>query len=309
MKVYNDIPILCIAFNRFEYSKILFDKLSELNFEKIYLSIDGPRNDFDRNNSKKIIDYAHKKFKSVILNHFLSNQGVRYAPPKGISWFFSKVEFGVILEDDCIPNESFFHFILAMYYTYTNEKKVLTIAGGSFSNEVKHIEESYYFSAYINIWGWATWKDRWMLYKNDIDEDKLNRLMTSFPWESYQEKMYFHKKMKPKNLTAWDFQLSFLSFSGRFLNVTPTITMIQNIGFNESTHRFLSDPLRERPAEKFILKNLTHPKKIEWNRKLDFRVFNETKKYSRKRIFRVVRANNLHRLISFAFYKLKSILK
>ena len=55
------------------------------------------------------------------------NLGCQVAVSNGISWFFEQVEFGIILEDDCIVDKEFFDFVLLNKYHFENSDKRLCI--------------------------------------------------------------------------------------------------------------------------------------------------------------------------------------
>ena len=89
------------------------------------------------------------------------------AVSSAIDWFFSQVEEGIILEDDCLPDQSFFPFCEKLLCYYRNDTRVMMIGGLNYVSGLE-IKESYYFSKYYAIWGWATWKRAWRLYDKKL---------------------------------------------------------------------------------------------------------------------------------------------
>ena len=55
----------------------------------------------------------------------IKNLGCRNSVRKGIDWFFKYNYFGIILEDDCLPNKSFFEFCSKINKIYKNKKKFI----------------------------------------------------------------------------------------------------------------------------------------------------------------------------------------
>lgn len=107
-----NLPVLVIAFNRPETLAVLLGALRQAGATNVYFAVDGPR-------AGRPDDQARvAAVKALIQNEFApapdhclfqpANRGIRWAPPAAISWFFSQVEEGAILEDDCIPGEDFF---------------------------------------------------------------------------------------------------------------------------------------------------------------------------------------------------------
>ena len=111
--MYQDIPILVLGYNRPEHIRKLILSLRKVKPKKIYISLDGPKDnpvDIKKNNNVKReiqkIDWKCKIKKKYNKKNF----GCRESVSRGISWFFRENRFGIILEDDCIPKKSFFIF-------------------------------------------------------------------------------------------------------------------------------------------------------------------------------------------------------
>jgi len=96
------------------------------------------------------------------------NLGCGKAVSEAITWFFESEEMGIILEDDCLPDRSFFGFCEAMLARYEMKKSIMMISGTSYLFNEVDSRFSYFFSKYFPIWGWATWKDRWQKYDFEL---------------------------------------------------------------------------------------------------------------------------------------------
>jgi hypothetical protein len=301
-----DLSILCICFNRRETSVKLFRRLEELGFREIYLSIDGPRNSNDKDIQNEIINYAQKCFDKVHINLLCTNYGVSRGPVKALDWFFTKTEFGIILEDDIIPTKAFFDFIYEMYSKYDGVEKILTINGGSYSTIPERLDLKYYFSSYVHIWGWATWSHVWKNYTIEISKHDIDFVMNQRFWYSSFEKNYWRRNMYKDFNVHWDFQLSFLSFKMNALNITPTRTLTKNIGFRQSSHEFLSDPIREREAFDGTLPQV-FPSDMQFDSLLDYKTYREMRSYNLSRILRLLKYNGLYKISKFGLKKLVNI--
>ena len=81
----------------------------------------------------KKIKTTNKKF----FNFSKVNREVHNSIPHAISWFFSIEKYGIIIEDDCIPNNQFFTFCKKnISKLYTN--KFMLISGNRFSPANNH---------------------------------------------------------------------------------------------------------------------------------------------------------------------------
>ena len=50
-------PVLLILFNRFDQTKALIESLKQVSLTKLYIGIDGPRNESDKEEISKIVKY------------------------------------------------------------------------------------------------------------------------------------------------------------------------------------------------------------------------------------------------------------
>ena len=123
-------PVLLILFNRVDITKRLLDSLSYYLPDQLYIHFDGPRENFKKEDTEKI-----EKIISLINLHIswecdinikkaISNIGSADSPKKAIDWFFENVEYGVILEDDCIPEETFFEYSTRKHDDKRYESKI-----------------------------------------------------------------------------------------------------------------------------------------------------------------------------------------
>jgi hypothetical protein len=131
-----NLPILIILFNRSDNTKELFKILKQLRPTKLYVNIDGPR----VNNNKDLteveacknlvqnIDWPCEVYKQYHKN----NLGCKNSVVSAIDWVFEFEEHTIILEDDCIPSLSFFEFCERTLIKYKNEYSVMQISGNNF---------------------------------------------------------------------------------------------------------------------------------------------------------------------------------
>ena len=77
------------------------------------------------------------------------NYGSHIAPKKAIDWLFENETVGIILEDDCIPNDSFFEYCSVLLDRYSEEDRVFMISGdngGPIINQDYFNKNSYLFT-------------------------------------------------------------------------------------------------------------------------------------------------------------------
>jgi hypothetical protein len=270
-------PILIITFNRMDCVVQLIDKLRLLKPTKIYFFSDGAR--VEKKPEKKLVNDIREFVLSsidwdcdLVTRFNAKNEGCKYGVSNAISWFFSREELGIILEDDCIPNISFFHFCQELLLKYKHDKRILHIGG---TNPLSHteIDPDYYFSNFNRIWGWASWKRAWAHFDPEIND--WPRLKEERVLEQYfDEKTVSHYSgilddVYEKKIDTWDYQW----FLNRLLNglaIIPENNLVSNIGFNENaTHTKNSNSKYSALETVEIDFPLIHPIKIIQNKKLD----------------------------------------
>src|SRR5207248_1893350 len=98
------------------------------------------------------------------------NLGCRKRVWSGLDWAFERTDRAIILEDDCLPDQSFFQFCEELLEKYADNPQVMHIGGTNFQqdNPTFSIAQSYYFSHIAQIWGWATWKRAWKKYDGNM---------------------------------------------------------------------------------------------------------------------------------------------
>ncbi len=237
-------PILLIIFNRPETTRQVFERLRDIKPKRLYVVADGPRS-----NVKTDIKFCHEAREIIgsidweceLKTNFNDvNLGLKTTISKGISWFFESVERGIILEDDCVPNDSFFEFCEKLLEKYNNDRRVMSISGNNFIENYKN-EESYYFSRIPSVWGWATWRRAWQLMDLEMQKFaafKKNKEIENIFNDSLTQKFWVFKFEDEFNGgNSWAYPWVFTHFINNGLCIIPRTNLVSNIGFgSEATH-------------------------------------------------------------------------
>lgn len=236
-------PILFLIFNRLENTKKVFSQIKLYQPEVLYISSDGPRKFIG--DEKKVCD----EIRSFILQNIdwdckvhtlfrASNLGCGRAVHEGINWFFEHEEQGIILEDDCLPSFNFFEFASEMLHKYKDSFSVMHVSGVSMLPNELRTSNTYYFSKYPSIWGWATWKSAWEKYDFSMnsmhDFDSVNPSLLDFNQYIYWKERF--EMMKNKQFDTWDYQWLFSIWFHNGISITPSNNLIVNIGFSSDAN-------------------------------------------------------------------------
>lgn len=234
-------PVLFIIFNRPDTAQKVFQRIREIQPSSLYVSADGPRphkpGEREACESTRAIIEQIDWPCTVRTNFLEENVGCKLGVSGAINWFFTFEEQGIILEDDCLPDLSFFHYCRLLLDYYKDDKRIMHIGGNNWQNGQKWGKEAYYFSIYPHIWGWATWRRAWLLF--DIQMRawpffRENHFMKAF-FSSKKEADYWEKKFEQcysgAMRTAWSYQWFFTILCQNGLSITPNTNLVSNIGF------------------------------------------------------------------------------
>ena len=251
-------PILFIVFNRISTTKKVFAEIKKYKPEKLYLASDGPRfgNSSELQNVLEVRDFLKSNIDwdcEIKTKFSEENLGCKYGPQSAISWFFENEEYGIILEDDCLPSKSFFPYCEELLEHYANDTRVYGISGVNFHSQIP-LEDSYYFSSFFFTWGWATWRDRWEKHLKIMDsfyEYALHKDIDSIISNKYVRSSLLNNAIMSyeDDLDAWDYIWHFSCIVNNGLIAHPSKNLIKNIGFGENATHTKGESQNQRENE------------------------------------------------------------
>lgn len=269
--------VAIFIYKRPENLEAIISVLKEFHPARILLIADGPKNKSEalvvKNTREKIeslIDWPCQVYK----NYSLVNMGLKERFKTGIDWVFNHCDKAIFIEDDCIPNYTFFEFCTELLEKYIDDKRVMTISGNNFEFGKGKSKDSYHFSQYPHVWGWATWKRAWADYDSDISDWPslrntpwlrivLGGFIISKFWKYIFDRLYASK------INTWDYQLAYASWKTGSLHIVPSINLVSNVGYGrESTNIKHKNKTLYVPARPIHFP-LIHPKQIIANKEAD----------------------------------------
>ncbi len=295
-------PVLFIVFNRPETTAKVFSEIRKVRPTKLFIASDGPKkNDVrEKNLCKEVRKIVAKVDWPCEVNRLYrnSNFGCKKAVSSAIDWFFDNVSEGIILEDDCLPNPSFFTFCEKMLAKYRHNKRVMHISGDNFLPKQMQRKDSFYFSKYGHVWGWATWKRAWEKYDVNINlwpkVKKTKNFLNIF--SNLVERLYWaiiFEAVYKGQIGTWDYQWLFTLWNYHGVAVSPGINLVKNIGFGK-------DKTHVNTNLKLSMDNSINLEKdvIPMNRSFT----KQAEKYTGKYIYRI---SALMVFIQFIYYKIQ----
>ncbi|MDX5421250.1 MAG: nucleotide-diphospho-sugar transferase [Hymenobacteraceae bacterium] len=280
-------PVLLIIFNRPHTTQKVFDRIRQLKPSKLYVAADGPRphvaTDAERcAEARRIVEQVDWECEVKTLFQE-KNLKCGVAPSTAITWLFEHEETGIILEDDCVPSESFFWYCQELLEKYKHDTRIMHISGNNYLNGWRRDSDySYYFSDKVNAWGWATWRRAWQLFDFNLkfypelkEKGYLKGLFLNKFEETYRLSKLEEAYSSISNGDIWDYQWEFTVYSNSGLCIVPEVNLVRNIGFGEdATHTFNQHEKKAYVKENEIGLPLRHPPFVIRDIESDRRNFN-----------------------------------
>jgi hypothetical protein len=237
-------PILLLVFNRPAHTRAALGLLRNIKPKILYIHADGARS--ERPNEQAQVDEVREILNTIDWDcevkrlYRTQNFGLRDGVFDAIHWFFDDIEAGIILEDDCLPDASFFEFSTQLLEKYADNEQIMHIAGSNLiDNLTESKEESYLFSQHAFVWGWATWRRAWELMSLDLrglENFEKSRNITVF-LENEKAQIYMLDKFRvtrARENQSWAYAWQFSILKNKGLTIVPTRNLIENVGVGDA---------------------------------------------------------------------------
>ena len=284
MKIFSDqfdVPVVLLVYNRPQFTASALAPLRSIRPRRLLIVADGPKSNRadDERRCREVaeildtIDWPCQ----IDVNRAAANLGCRKRVQTGLDWVFETVDRAIIVEDDCVLDPSFFPFSRELLDRYEGNERVHVIGASNGQLGFKTGPDSYYFTRYPMIWGWATWRRTWKIYDRDIDAWpglKAESWLNSFFDDPLAAEYWAHNFDRIRQgFDTWDYSLIFSSWKANGVSICPRTNLVTNIGWGpDSTHT--NDPqsvYANMPLEPLTF-SLKHPADIAVRRDLDARV-------------------------------------
>lgn len=232
-------PVAFMVFNRPDTTERVFAAIRQAQPEILLVVADGPRLGLPGEAERcaevraiiENIDWpctVHKNYSDV-------NLGCKVRVSSGLDWVFTEVEEAIILEDDCLPHPDFFPFCEKLLEQYRHDERVTMIGGTNYLVDRLQVPESYVFSRYFPIWGWASWRRAWRQY--DLSMQNWPRFRKEGQLRGFYADRYMRRFLTSSfdgaysgRINTWDIQWFFACLFNNGLSIVPSRNMISNIG-------------------------------------------------------------------------------
>ena len=286
-------PIAIFAYNRLNEIKLVIESLKKNKFidkSKIYVFLDGPKNDYDRKKNEQIKFFLNYKsnLKNAKILQNKKNLGLKKNINKGLNYIFKKYEKSIIIEDDILVSPNFLE-VMNFYLTYySNNSRVCSIEGYMYPIEFKDEINEVFLLKGTGGWGWGTWRRAWKNYSNKRNKliSKLENMGSNAINDFNYKNSYNYFKILKENKNSWAINWYASNFIKKKYTVFFKNSLVKNIGFgNSATHTIIDYKLNVKKFKKkhkiFVPKNMEEnnnaKKQISLFLKKKFNSFNKLK--------------------------------
>ncbi len=271
-------PVALFIHRRPERTKRVFEQIARARPRRLFLIADGPRSPAERvvcEQAREVV--ARVEWPCEVTRDFAEgNLGLKRRIPTGLDAVFEEVDRAIIVEDDCLPDTSFFRYCDELLERYADHDRVMHVSGSQLLPSLPPQAASYHFSRYVHIWGWATWGRAWKHFDVDLRDwhdlerdDREERLRSMFA--APDERRYWRYVWDNSGeIDNWDAQWSYAVLVRNGLAANANRNLISNIGFGAGATNAIEDPfgIAARPLQGMPFP-LAHPATVETDPRVD----------------------------------------
>jgi hypothetical protein len=129
-------PVAFLIFNRPEPTRRVASQIAKARPPKVMIIADGPRpghpTDGEQTRLTRAVIEEIDWPCEVVKNYATANEGMRDRTVNGLNWVFDSVEEAIFVEDDCLPDLSFFRFCDELLDHYRFDEHVMMVSGDNF---------------------------------------------------------------------------------------------------------------------------------------------------------------------------------
>ncbi|MED6334929.1 MAG: hypothetical protein VYE81_05970 [Planctomycetota bacterium] len=284
-----DTPIFLTCHTRPERTARVLERIADARPRALFVASDGPRNDGER----EAVEATRALFErlpwktELVRDYAEQNLGCPRRTCSGLDSALRLFDEVIVLEDDTLPDPSFFSYCEALLARYRDEPRVMQIKGTCFHEDPEQAA-SYTFTQLGSSWGWATWRRAWEAVDHSFFDSseaealrldpptRLNQLTTlqRDPWPRVDADselrarvertgQFYSNWMKlvdtQRIATSWMGLLAFHIVINDLLVASPRSNLVTNIGFGEgATLTTRPHVFADQPASRITLP-LEHP--------------------------------------------------
>lgn len=235
-------PVLFLIHRRPQLTARSFAAIRQARPEHLLVAADGPEDDALCQETRRLVKEGIDWPCNVQTRFSATRLGCSNAVSQALDWAFAEHERVIVLEDDCLPEPSFFCFCTELLAHYQDDERVMQICGSNLSGHAAQDGCSYYSSRFATIWGWASWRRAWKQY--DVTLQRWMEQGSKAGLEAacrFQGEAAWRKELYDGASTGaidtWDIAWEFAQQNCNGICLIPSVNLISNLGWGlEATH-------------------------------------------------------------------------
>ena len=271
-------PVVLMGYRRPEHTKKVFEAIKRWEPSTLFLIMDGPRpgdyRDEEMVRQTRVVVEEVDWDCSVHRIYAETNLGLKDRVSSGLDQVFDRVDRAIILEDDCLPAQSFFQFSSELLERYQNDPRVGLVSGSQRIGRFAPGTTSYLFSRDVRIWGWATWRRTWQSFRQagalDAKWSSSQARILARQFAPGARRQAMRKMMaRAGNLDSWALPFAVFCVTSGYLNPVAGKNLIQNIGLGgDSTHTAFENFVVDVPLDELEFP-IAHPQQVAYTFPID----------------------------------------
>ena len=239
-----DIPVVLILFRRKDTLRAIMERIRQVQPQRIYLLSDEGRNEHEKAQVRSVRRFVEDQIDwncEVTKNYAEVNRGVYQNIGLGAKWVFEREQCAIFLEDDNLPEVSFFAYCKEMLEKYRDDNRILWVCGTNYLENYEPADgASYMFTEHMLPCGWASWSHKFLKYYdftldtvNEINARRICRRMKDkrlfkqvLNWVLLEKSKYIHTG----NFLSWDYHIAWSVRVHSMYGISPAKNQIKNIG-------------------------------------------------------------------------------
>lgn len=232
-------PVVLLIFNRPTQTQQTFDAIAQARPKKLFVIADGPRSPEEAQlcaSTRAVTERVDWECE-VVRCYSSTNRGCRETSATGFDWVFSQVDEAIFLDDDCVPDPTFFPFCEECLAHYRSDTRVMCITGSNYLESWMTESQSYHFSYFGSPWGWASWKRAWQHFDNSMQgwgdpevKARIRDVLAEDESYAIQASRFDRVYNDPGNRQSWDIAWTCARLDNSGLTVVPAVNLVTNIG-------------------------------------------------------------------------------
>lgn len=243
-----DIPVVLFLFKREQSALRVLDRVRSRAPRRLYLLSDEGRDPAERAlvaDVRAAVEAAIDWDCEVIKHYASENRGVFENIGMGAKWVLEREKWAIFLEDDNVPEVTFFDYCRDLLIKYEQAPNVLWICGTNYlENYTPADSASYMFTQHLLPCGWASWGTKFPKYY-DVDLASAEDPATIATVKSrYDNAALFRQQLgsvqaerqrlnEGERFISWDYHMAWTLRRHNLLGISPGRNQIRNIGVDE----------------------------------------------------------------------------